>query len=434
MADETIVSEAVEAPVEASVSESPVETTETTESESPVEQVEGESEGTEPVEGEVEGEASAPLPYAKVKGLIESLKKTDPQLAKEVKNLYFAQQAIAQAAPGGLPQIKEALATVEELGGAEGVQGIKAQQAEWAEIDQKFADGDASVLDLFAKENPEGYAKLADGYLSKLASTDRDTYNRVTSGIFAATLDSWQFTPIVDALIQNMSQVVDENQRPLLSREVAALKELQGKYNGIKELSTKQPTKEVDTEKQKIAAERAEVAAERAKIAGEYVARETDTYAKAKYDTLIPAEARVQGLNLDLMKKSDAYETFINEIDGEVAKLIIGSGKAQQVQALLAAGKRQDAVKTSNNLFDQVVQKAVKQVSEKWARRFNPKGPVVKGGTKAAAPGTGLTPAGVKKLTAAPDMKLVDKSSPDWKDQFMWGKAKLTTGQRVAWD
>src|SRR5437879_431417 len=170
----------------------PIETPESDGLEAPVETPEGEQpEGIETPEGETPDVVAGP---DKIKAHIEALKKTDPVLAKEIKNLFFAADALKKEIPGGLPEIRQMKATIDELGGADGIESIKAEKAEWAQIDADFAAGNVKVLDKFAEVNPEGFSKLIPAALDNLATVDRESYNHALSGIFVSTLDSWKFT------------------------------------------------------------------------------------------------------------------------------------------------------------------------------------------------------------------------------------------------
>ncbi len=374
----------------------------------------------------------------KVKGLVESLKKTDPALAKEIKNLFFAADALKKEIPGGLPEVRQMKATLEELGGKEGIESLKAEKAEWSQIDEKFANGDPTVLDEFAQFNPEGFAKLIPGALDKLATIDRDAYNHSLAGVFVSTLDSWRFMDSLERMAENLSRIVDDKGNQLCGNEIKRLEGMAKQYESLREMASKVPQAKTDTEKQKLESERAQLAQERTQIATTYVADSTQKYAERKYAQFIPVESRNRKFDVEALKKisygddqGTAFDRFQREIDSEVAQLIRQDpATVKKIQDAVTAGRKEDAVKLSNSKFDAVVQTAIKRVVGRWATTFNPRGATAKAGTKQET----VTASGVKQLESAPELSLVDQSDPAWRINYMMhSKAKLKTGQRVAW-
>lgn len=378
--------------------------------------------------------AEGSLPYAKLKAHVEELKKTNPALAKELKTAVFAMEALKQLVPGGVPEVKKALETIEALGGTEGIGKINAQREEWATIDQKFADGDPTVLDTFAQFNPEGFAKIIPAALDKLASINRDAYNHHLAGIFTSTLDSWKFSDSLESMAERLGNIVDKDGKQLCAKEIQQLAKMAEQYDGLKTLAANAPKKVVDEGQKQIAEERAKVAQERAQISAEYVGNATQTHAVKEYETLIPAEARNQKLNIETLKKAGSYPRFIRQIDNEIAiEISKDKSTVQKIQASIAAGRRDEAVKLSNSKFDAVKGKVVQNVVREWATLMNPAGVTGKK-PNAAGNGNGPVPAGVKQLPEAPDISLVDKADPEWRTNYMMhSKAKLSTGQRVQW-
>jgi hypothetical protein len=417
-----IATEAVEAP--------PIESTET------VETATDESLGTpeetqETVETpEAEGEQK-PVEQSQVLSHLDELKKTNPALAKELKNLYFAQKAFKETFPGGLPEAKKALETIGELGGAEGIEGLKAEKAEWHEIDDKFAAGDPAVLDTFAKFNPEGFAKIIPAAIDKLAQIDPAAYNHALSGIFVSTLDNWRFADTLDRLAEDLSQVVGQDGKPLLGRQIQSVQKLAAQYEGIRELAAKAPERKAPEGKGELDTERAKVAQERTELNTQYVSQQTETYAQKSYNAAIPAEAKNQGLNLDTLKSAGAYERFMGEIDEEIGREIAKDKDAiSKIGSSIATGRRDEAVRLSNAKFDAVKGQAIKKVVQRWARLTNPKGVAKKADASATKP----NPAGVKKIEGPPNTDLVDQTDPNWRQNYMMhSKAKLKTGQVVTW-
>ena len=367
------------------------------------------------------------------KSVIEEVKKSNPALAKELKTTLYAYDALKKEFPGGVQEMRQMKSALDELGGAEGIEGLKGERQEWKEIDEKFASGDASVLDTFAKFNPEGYAKLIPAALDKLSTIDKPAYDYALAGIFVSTLDSWKFGDQLERLFDDLSQVVDGNGKQLLTSQMQRLQGLYQQYQSLQDLAKTAPKPKTDDTTKQLSEERAQIASERAKMSGESVARATNDYAGPKIESFLAVEAKNQKLNLDALKKADlgdgktAFSRMQSEINEEIGRMIAADKPyVQKIRDSISAGRTNDAVKLSNAKFDQVHQAAVKKVVRLWAM-MNPKGP--------AAAKTSHQPAtGVKKLESQPDPSLLDQKDPNWKKNYMWGKGKLkSTGQAVEW-
>lgn len=377
-------------------------------------------------DGEVQAATSE-----QIKAHIEALKKTNPALAKELKNTFFMVEALKKEFPGGLPELRQVKQTIDELGGAEGIEGLKGERAEWNALDDKFINGDPTVLDDFAKFNPDAFAKIAPAVLDKLAAVDKATYDHALSGVFAATLDSWRFFDTLDRVAESIGRIVDDKGQQLCARELQLLSGLAKQYDTIKELASKAPQKPVKDEKDAVSQERAQIAQEKARVAAEYVGNATQFHAQKQYDSVLPAEARNQKLDLERMKSAGSYDRMLRQLDEEVAREISKDKSfGQKLGSSLAAGRKDEAVQLSNSKFDAVVGQVVKRVVREWATLMNPAGAKAKASANGAQP----APAGVKKLETPPDLEMVDRTVPGWRDNYMMhSKAKLKTGQQVSW-
>lgn len=339
-----------------------------------------------------------------IKKAIETLKASDPQAARALRDLYHQQEAFKKEFPGGLKEVQALKTTFEEIGGSEGIQAIQAERQEWQDTDSKLAAGDASVLDRIIKLSPEGFTKLVPGALDKLAATDRDVYNHTLAGPFVATLDSWQLPATLDTLIENLSQVVGENNQPLLAREVQALQKLAAQVKGVKDLANKVPTKSVDPERQKLEEDRKQFQQEKQSAFRKEVDAETQKYAAAKYDALIAEESKA-GIGIP-EKGTRSYANMLKEIDGEMAReMAKRPGLLQKLNSYDATGKKQELVTYLNSEFEKVAPKVVQRVAKEW---MSPNKTAIPAKKQVASTNTGTT-------------KLKEPPTPD---QIDWSKTK----------
>jgi hypothetical protein len=128
---------------------------------------------------------------------IDAIKKTDPTLAGQLKDIAYAASVFKKEFPGGLKEAQTLKSVVEAAGGTEAIaqvgQKVEALEQELATIDQDFAAGKPDLLNKLIEQSPEGFAKLMPSAISRFASTDPEGYSRVLSGIMHATLDQAGF-------------------------------------------------------------------------------------------------------------------------------------------------------------------------------------------------------------------------------------------------
>lgn len=173
---------AVAEPVEAIDPVEPVEPAEGVEEIEPVE-------GAEPVEGiepdaeEVAGDGRViPQQY-------RDLFKQD----KTLKAMFFANREFMQQFPEGPNQAKEVMSIIAEIGGREGIDSLKGEARELKQIDAMLANGDPQAIERFAKQSPEGFAKLAPEVMNKWYAVDPEGCNRTLCGVIANTFRSGNF-------------------------------------------------------------------------------------------------------------------------------------------------------------------------------------------------------------------------------------------------
>jgi hypothetical protein len=128
---------------------------------------------------------------------IDAIKKTDPTLAGQLKDIAYAASVFKKEFPGGLKEAQTLKSVVEAAGGTEAIaqvgQKVEALEQELATIDQDFAAGKPDLLNKLIEQSPEGFAKLMPSAISRFANTDPEGYSRVLSGIMHATLDQAGF-------------------------------------------------------------------------------------------------------------------------------------------------------------------------------------------------------------------------------------------------
>ena len=166
---------------EAEVVETPVETPEVETPETPETPTpEGQEPPAEPDLSDIETDGRKI--DAKIRAEIAELKKTNPAAAKKWAESYFRNQAVMKEFPEAktpgeaISQIRTMKATIDSLGGEQGIADLQTEVSDYRnEIDQ-FAKGDPALIKTLGEANPEGLAKSGTQTLDWLKANKPELY------------------------------------------------------------------------------------------------------------------------------------------------------------------------------------------------------------------------------------------------------------------
>jgi hypothetical protein len=421
----------------------------------------GETVETDESRAAAAAEAEASLEYGEdgvtpaAKKLIDSLKKTDPATAKHIKGIIFADAALRKEFPGGLKEAQALKNTVLELAGDEGIDGLRENVTAWKSIDDRFAKGDQTVLQDFAKFNPDSFEKIippaiemlatsnAAAYgecmpsaMDKLSQVAPEVYGHYMSGVLTATLDNYKVSDTLAGLVRSLGTIKDDKGNVVAAEEIAHLQNLLKTVEGFRELAKKAPPKKEGATEKKVDPVKSEYDAKLADLKQRETAQVSKQindavhgHATTKYKELVTAELKAAGTTLP--EGGPRYNSLIRDIDVKIGQAINADTKfKEKYNSLVASGKSQDAIALANSRFDSVAFKAVRDVVTLWSKDI--KGTTAKPGEKTAADATKPVgkAGGVVELKSAPARDKVDWERTSQQD-FLWGKAYLKGDNRL---
>lgn len=192
MAEEMVLDEVAAPEVDETPAE-PTELGEETEIADDPEESGDETEGEPDQESEEEPVEGKPTDGRKMpdglKKAIASLKATSPEVAKQIKGIYYAEQEYRAA----FPKPEDAIAAknlIEEIGGQEGIQEIAAEREEWNKIDSDFSEGKPEFVKSLAEGNPEAFLKTAPHVINEFANRAPEQYAYYTNRLTLNTMAS----------------------------------------------------------------------------------------------------------------------------------------------------------------------------------------------------------------------------------------------------
>ena len=157
-----------------------------------------------------------------IKEHLDKLKAENPEVEKQLRHALFTATEINKALPGGLKELNEMRALVENSGGREGLQNLPQELEGFHHFDELYISGDPKALDFMTQE-PEGqqaFLKLMPMALQKFEQLDKGGYTGYMAGVFMSTMDAFRL-PLV---LERLQDFVGENPKAL---------ELLGKISGF---------------------------------------------------------------------------------------------------------------------------------------------------------------------------------------------------------
>ena len=158
----------------------------------------GDGEPAEGVEGEPpEADPDAELPEeedgtgeefdgrqvdAKTRSALAELKKTNPELAKKFLGDYHRTQAIiketgAENISDAVQKVRAMSATLESVGGPEGIQNLNTEVEEYRTEIKQFGAGDPALVGELFEANPEGLGTAVSNALELMAQKNLDLFD-----------------------------------------------------------------------------------------------------------------------------------------------------------------------------------------------------------------------------------------------------------------
>lgn len=282
-------------------------------------------------------------------------------LGKEAKQLYFAQQRLQKAIPGGINAAIQLAKDVEELGGIDGVQELQSELATYRDDSKAFESGDRSYTEAAFQENPDAARQHVVHALNYMSEHQAEHFDHLVAKYIVADLDSRSGLPIRD-IHRLLAAQKDNPEAVKLAKAVADY------YNSRAEVADKAPEKKVDAQSKALTEK------EKTLQKQEISLREADARTQIK-PTLndqiggaIRGEAKRRGL--DLKKLSEEYRSEYIDL---VSKIHDGLNKAamkdsrflRNFQAHLHKGEVQKAVTLVNKKHEDLIADIARECFER---------------------------------------------------------------------
>ena len=290
----------------------------------------------------------------KFKKLFDLAKKAGVE--KEAKQLYFANQRLLKAIPGGVNAAIQLAKDIDELGGVEGVEQLQSDIETYKSDAELFNKADPSWVASGFEENPDASLKLFAHTLDYVGEHHPEHYDHLMAKVIVNDLGALDIRGMHAAL----AALKDNPEAQRLATQLADY------YNSRFETSRKVPEKKATDAATRALTER-EKSVEQREMNTRFadVNREVFPVLKAAVNKTLAAEAKVKGLDLQKLSKEYPAEwrNMLNEIQQEIKKAATKDQRfIDKYFALVKKGDLKRAAKAVNDKHEQVEPEITRRV------------------------------------------------------------------------
>lgn len=275
-------------------------------------------------------------------------------LGKEVKQLYFANQRLAKAIPGGVNGAIQLAKDIEEMGGVEGIQQLQADSQTHAADAELFENNQGKWVENAFQENPDAALKAFDHSLTYVAEKHIAHYDYRAAGIIIADLNNLDIRAIHGLLAA-------QKDNPEAQKKA---KELADYYNSRLETSKQVPERKPDAQSKALTEREKSVETRETNTRYADVNRDAFPALKATVTKNLQAQAKVAGI--DLVKLSKEYpgewRDLLNDIHQRIMRAATKDSRfINNYVNLIKKNDLKRALKAINDKHDSLAAEAVRE-------------------------------------------------------------------------
>jgi hypothetical protein len=371
-----------------------------------------------PEEGKEEVAADGRKMPDSIKKAIAALKPTNPEAAKEIKGLFFANQEYRNvfAKPADAVAAKT---LIDEVGGHEGIQQIQSEREEWNTIDRDFSEGKKEFVTSLADGNPDAFLKTAPHVINEFAQRAPDQYQYYANNVAYNTVLR---EPGVEAGLAALSQLHGQlAEAPWAQQAIASV--VNG-IVGLKERAAQFEQKRTDPREEQLKQRETQFEQKRRADFEGGIASQAENYLKDKMQPEIDRVVGNRKVDPEAMK---GYQRMVNE---EVMRRLGDiPGFSDRLEAHYRTGDAKKSVEYIQSQYNRILPEAAKVISP-FLRNIAPakQSPAATtNGKGAARPAV----AGEVTLREMPEWKDIDFSKCDTADVAA-GHAVLKNGKKAS--
>lgn len=349
-----------------------------------------------------------------LKKAIAGLKETSPEIAKQIKGLYWSDQEYRAA----FPKPADAVAAkqfLEEIGGQEGVQEIAAEREEWQQIDRDFSEGKPEFVKSLAEGNPEAFLKTAPHVINEFAQRAPDQYQYYANRLAINTMANAGLT------IPNLAAAY-ERYKESNPEAAAILAEVHNSLFDLNQKASEFESKRTDPREEQLKQREQEFETKRRADFETGVASQAEKYLSDKMQTELDRVIAGRKVDPEAMR---GYQKLVKDRVGELLEAV--PGIADKLEAYYRTGDAKKSLDYIQSQYNRLLPQAAKVV-EPFLRNIAPGKPQQAQKTANGKPTTTSSSPGSIVLREMPDYSQIDFDKCTVAEVMM-GKAVLKNGK-----
>lgn len=348
-------------------------------------------------------------------------------LEKEARLLYFQNQRLSKAIPGGVNGAIELANAVEQFGGVDGIEQLQSDLETYHSDSELFERGDPKWVETAFEESPDAALKAFDHSLAIVAEKHPEHYDHMMAKVVLETLDN---APIALAY-SLLAGLKDNPEAQKGAQKLAAF------YNSVKDTASKLPEKKVDAQQKKLSEREAQV--EQREMGTRYTQVNAEVFPvmKSQVTNVLKSEAKTKGLDLGEISTQypGEFRAMMNEIHQEIMKLALKDQRfVDKHYALVKKGDLKRAAAAVNAKHEKIVPDIVVRIAGEYgfmkgaAKKPNANSNANR--NRSGTDGQQQADASWTQVSAKPDNRLIDYGKTTQSMQLD-GKYILKDGKKV---
>jgi hypothetical protein len=267
---------------------------------------------------------------------------------KDLRSIYFANQALKKVFPGGVKEAIGLARQLEEFGGVEGVERLQSDLSAYTKDAEAFNSGDPKWIENSFKENADLSLKHFTNALGYVSENHPEHYDHLMAKVIVNDLDN---LPVRE--IHSILAGLKDN-----PEAQKAAKALASYYNSRSEIAKKVPEKQIDPQQRKLDEQKAQLTEREQKVRNQTINAEAHPYLVRTMEGAVTAAAKAAGFDLAKIAKDqpNRYGRFLKDVRSAVHNEVLNDAKWLDVYSnALASGDTAKCVRMLNKRHDQAV-------------------------------------------------------------------------------
>ena len=304
-----------------------------------------EGEGPEVLDGDADPNAEVSLTDGrKIPAKYKELFEQD----KDLRSIYFANQALKKVFPGGVKEAVGLARQLEEVGGFDAIEKLQGDINAYSGDAELFNTGDPKWTEKAFEENAEVSLKHFTNALGYVSEHHPEHYDHLMAKVIVNDL---QNLPVEK--IHSLLAGIKDN-----PEAAAAAKALAKYYNSRHEYAKKVPEKQIDPQQRKLDEERNKLGEEKQQVRNAKINTEASPYLDRTIKGSLATAAKASGFDLAKLEKDqpNRYGRFLKDVRNAVHNEVLNDTKwLDRYSAALASGDTAKCVRMLNARHDQAI-------------------------------------------------------------------------------